>query len=137
MMQYIDLNKEYCSNLTTRFLKELADNIRPILQEEDLFLLNLDVIGIQINRITYNHCINNKRKFNEFLIYLDFFDQKFGVCQEAYLFINFINNKINYIHLSFEKELLEEFKAVLPLLEKYLVNQLYILKKVIEETEEN
>lgn len=137
MMQYIDLNKEYCSNLTARFLKELADNIRLILQEEDLFLLNLDVIGIQINRITYNHCINNKRKFNEFLIYLDFFDQKFGVCQEAYLFINFINNKINYIHLSFEKELLEEFKAVLPLLEKYLVNQLYILKKVIEETEEN
>ena len=137
MMQYIDLNKEYCSNLTTRFLKELADNIRPILQEEDLFLLNLDVIGIQINRITYNHCINNKRNFNEFLIYLDFFDQKFGTCQEAYLFINFINNKINYIHLSFEKELLEEFKAVLPLLEKYLVNQLYILKKVIEETEEN
>lgn len=137
MMQYIDLNKEYCSNLTTRFLKELADNIRPILQEEDLFLLNLDVIGIQINRITYNHCINNKRKFNEFLIYLDFFDQKFGVCQEGYLFIDFINNKINYIHLSFEEELLEEFKAVLPLLEKYLVNQLYILKKVIEETEEN
>lgn len=137
MMQYIDLNKEYCSNLTTRFLKELADNIRPILQEEDLFLLNLDVIGIQINRITYNHCINNKRNFNEFLIYLDFFDQKFGTCQEAYLFINFINNKINYIHLSFEKELLEEFKAVLPLLEKYLVNQLYILKRVIEETEEN
>lgn len=137
MMQYIDLNKEYCSNLTTRFLKELADNIRPILQEEDLFLLNLDVIGIQLNRITYNHCINNKRKFNEFLIYLDFFDQKFGVCQEAYLFIDFINNKINYIYLSFEKELLEEFKAVLPLLEKCLVNQLYILKKVIEETEEN
>lgn len=137
MMQYIDLNKEYCSNLTTRFLKEFADNIRPILQEEDLFLLNLDVIGIQINRITYNHCINNKRKFDEFLIYLDFFDQKFGVCQEGYLFIDFINNKINYIHLSFEEELLEEFKAVLPLLEKYLVNQLYILKKVIEETEEN
>lgn len=137
MMQYINLNKEYCSNLTTRFLKELADNIRPILQKEDLFLLNLDVIGIQINRITYNHCINNKRKFNEFLIYLDFFDQKFGVCQEGYLFIDFINNKINYIHLSFEEELLEEFKAVLPLLEKYLVNQLYILKKVIEETEEN
>lgn len=137
MMQYIDLNKEYCSNLTTRFLKELADNIRPILQEEDLFLLNLDVISIQINRITYNHCINNKRKFNEFLIYLDFFDQKFGVCQEGYLFIDFINNKINYIHLSFEEEFLEEFKAVLPLLEKYLVNQLYILKKVIEETEKN
>lgn len=39
-MQYIDLNKEYCSNLTTKFLKELSDNIRPILQEEDLFLLN-------------------------------------------------------------------------------------------------
>lgn len=49
MMQYIDLNKEYCSNLATRFLKELADDVRPILQEEDLFLLNLDVIGIQVN----------------------------------------------------------------------------------------
>ena len=131
MMQYIDLNKEYCSNLTTRFLKELADNIRPILQEEDLFLLNLDIIGIQVNRIVYNSSAN------DFYFYLDFFEQKFGTCQEAYLFINFINNKINYIHLSFEKELLEEFKAVLPLLEKYLVNQLYILKRVIEETEEN
>ena len=137
MIEYINLNKEYSKGLTVTFLKELADDSRGILQEEDLFLLNLDVIGIQINRITYNHCINNKRKFNEFLIYLDFFDQKFGVCQEGYLFIDFINNKINYIHLSFEKELFEEFKAVLPLLEKCLVNQLYILKKVIEETEEN
>lgn len=137
MIEYINLNKEYSKGLTVTFLKELADDSRGILQEKDLFLLNLDVIGIQINRITYNHCINNKRKFNEFLIYLDFFDQKFGVCQEGYLFIDFINNKINYIHLSFEKELLKEFKAILPLLEKYLVNQLYILKKVIEETEEN
>ena len=137
MIEYINLNKEYSKGLTPKFLKELADDSRGILQEEDLFLLNLDVIGIQINRITYNHCINYKRNFNEFLIYLDFFDQKFGVCQEAYLFIDFINNKINYIHLSFEKELFEEFKAVLPLLKKCLVNQLYILKKVIEETEEN
>ena len=137
MIEYINLNKEYSKGLTVTLLKELADDSRGILQEEDLFLLNLDVIGIQINRITYNHCINNKRKFNEFLIYLDFFDQKFGTCQEAYLFIDFINNKINYIHLSFEKELLEEFKAVLPLLEKCLVNQLYILKRVIEETEES
>lgn len=137
MIEYINLNKEYSKGLTVAFLKELADDSRGILQEEDLFLLNLDVIGIQLNRITYNHCIKNKRNFNEFLIYLDFFDQKFGICQEAYLFIDFINNKINYIHLSFEKELLEEFKAVLPLLEKYPVNQLYILKKVIEETEEN
>lgn len=45
---------------------------------------------------------------------------------------------MNFISLSVpKKELLEEFKAVLPLLEKCLVNQLYILKKVIEETEEN
>lgn len=136
MIEYINLNKEYSKGLTVTFLKELADDSRSILQEEDLFLLNLDVIGIQINRITYNHCINNKRNFNEFLIYLDFFDQKFGVCQEAYLFIDFINNKINYIHLSAEEELSEEFKNVLPLFEKCLVNQLYILKKVIEETEE-
>lgn len=137
MIEYINLNKEYSKSLTVTFLKELADDSRGILQEEDLFLLNLDVIGIQINRITYNHCINNKRNFNEFLIYLDFFNQKFGVCQEAYLFVDFINNKVNDIHLSAEEELSEEFKAVLPLLEKYLANQLYILKKVIEETEEN
>lgn len=137
MIEYINLNKKYSKGLTVTFLKELADDSRGILQEEDLFLLNLDVIGIQINRITYNHCINNKRNFNEFLIYLDFFDQKFGVCQEAYLFIDFINNKINYIHLSVEEKLSEEFKAVLPLLEKCLVNQLYILKKIIERTEEN
>lgn len=132
MMQYIDLNKEYCSNLTTRFLKELADNIRPILQEEDLFLLNLDIIGIQVNRIVYNSSAN------DFYFYLDFFDQKFGVCQEAILCIIFCRDKINHISLSVpEKELAEEFKSVLPLLEKYLVNQLYILKRVIEETEEN
>lgn len=132
MMQYIDLNKEYCSNLTTRFLKELADNIRPILQKEDLFLLNLDVVGIQVNRIVYN---STKK---DFYLYLDFFDQKFGVCQEAILCIIFCRDKISYISLSVpEKELTEEFKAVLPLLEKCLVNQLYILKKVIKETEEN
>ena len=132
MMQYIDLNKEYCSNLTTRFLKELADNIRPILQEEDLFLLNLDIIGIQVNRIVYNSSAN------DFYFYLDFIDQKFGDCQEAILLITFCRDKVSYISLSVpKKELAEKFKIVLPLLEKYLVNQLYILKKVIEETEEN
>lgn len=132
MMQYIDLNKEYCSNLTTRFLKELADNIRPILQEEDLFLLDLDIIGIQVNRIVYD---TMKRSF---YFNLDFIDQKFGDCQEAILLITFCRDKVSYISLSVpEKKLTEEFKAVLPLLEKYLVNQLYILKKVIKETEEN
>nr|DAW48248.1 MAG TPA: hypothetical protein [Caudoviricetes sp.] len=132
MMQYIDLNKEYCSNLTTRFLKELADNIRPILQKEDLFLLNLDIIGIQVNRIVYNSSAN------DFYFYLDFIEQKFGICQEVILCITFCRDKVNFISLSVpKKELSEEFKAVLPLLEKYLVNQLYILKRVIEETEEN
>ena len=132
MMQYIDLNKEYCSNLTTRFLKELADNIRPILQEEDLFLLNLDIIGIQVNRIVYNSSAN------DFYFYLDFIEQKFGICQEVILCITFCRDKVNFISLSVpKKELLEEFKAVLPLLEKCLVNQLYILKRVIEETEES
>lgn len=132
MMQYINLNKEYCSNLTARFLKELADNIRPILQEEDLFLLNLDIIGIQVNRIVYNSSAN------DFYFYLDFIEQKFGICQEVILCITFCRDKVNFISLSVpKKELSEEFKAVLPLLEKYLVNQLYILKKVIEETEEN
>jgi hypothetical protein len=137
MVEYIKLNKEYSKGLTVKFLKELADDSRGILQEEDLFLLNLDVIGIQINRITYNHCINDKRNFNEFLIYLDFFDQKFGTCQEAYLFIDFVDNKVVDMHISTEEKLDEEFKVVLPLLEKCLVNQLYILKRVIEETEEN
>lgn len=137
MVEYIKLNKEYSKGLTVKFLKELADDSRSILQEEDLFLLNLDVIGIQINRITYNHCINDKRNFNEFLIYLDFFDQKFGTCQEAYLFIDFVDNKVVDMHISTEEKLDEEFKVILPLLEKCLVNQLYILKRVIEETEEN
>lgn len=137
MVEYIKLNKEYSKGLTVKFLKELADDSRGILQEEDLFLLNLDVIGTQINRITYNHCINDKRNFNEFLIYLDFFDQKFGTCQEAYLFIDFVDNKVVDMHISTEEKLDEEFKVVLPLLEKCLVNQLYILKRVIEETEEN
>ena len=137
MVEYIKLNKEYSKGLTVKFLKELADDSRGILQGEDLFLLNLDVIGIQINRITYNHCINDKRNFNEFLIYLDFFDQKFGTCQEAYLFIDFVDNKVVNMHISTEEKLDEEFKVVLLLLEKCLVNQLYILKKVIEETEED
>lgn len=117
MMQYIDLNKEYCSNLTVNFLKELADDVRPILQEEDLFLLNLDVIGIQVNRIVYN---STKK---DFYLYLDFFEQKFGICQEVILCITFCRDKVNFISLSVpKKELSEEFKAVLPLLEKYLVN---------------
>lgn len=137
MIEYIKFNKEYSKGLTVKFLKEFADDLRNILQEEDLFLLNLDVIGIQVNKITYNHCINDRRKNNEFLIYLDFLNQKFGNCQEAYLFINFINNKIVDIFISTKEELDEDFKAVLPLLEKCLVKQLYILKRVIEETEES
>lgn len=132
MIEYINLNKEYSKGLTPRFLKELADDIRPILFEEDLFLLDLDIIGIQVNRIVYD-TMKTSFYFN-----LDFFDQKFGVCQEAILLITFCRDKVSYISLSVpEKELIEEFKAVLPLLEKCLVNQLYILKKVIEETEEN
>lgn len=132
MIEYINLNKEYSKNLTPRFLKELADDIRPILFEEDLFLLDLDIIGIQVNRIVYD---TMKRSF---YFNLDFIDQKFGDYQEAILLITFCRDKVSYISLSVpEKELTEEFKAVLPLLEKYLTNQLYILKKVIEETEEN
>lgn len=132
MLEYINLNKEYSKGLTSKFLKELADDSRPIFQEEDLFLLNLDVIGIQINRIIYSDNII------DFYLYLDFINQKFGNCQEAVLCISFYRNKVNYMSLSVsEKELAEDFKAVLPLLEKCLVNQLYILKKVIEETEED
>ena len=132
MIEYINLNKEYSKNLTIEFLKKLADDARPILQEEDLFLLILNVVGIQVNRIIY---ADNVRVF---YLYLDFFDQKFGDCQEAILLISFSKSEINSIILSVpEKELTEEFKAVLPLLEKCLVNQLYILKRVIEETEEN
>lgn len=132
MMEYINLDKEYSKSLTVNFLKELADDLRGILLDEDLFLLNLDIVGIQVNRIVYN---STKK---DFYFYLDFFDQKFGVCQEAILCIIFCRDKINHISLSVpKKELAEEFKAVLPLLEKCLVNQLYILKKVIEETEEN
>lgn len=74
MIEYLNFNKEYSKNLTPRFLKELADNIRPILQEEDLFLLNLDIIGIQVNRIVYNSSAN------DFYFYLDFIEQKFGIC---------------------------------------------------------
>lgn len=132
MIEYFDFNKEYSKSLTPRFLKELADDIRPILFEKDLFLLDLDIIGIQVNRIVYN---TTKRSF---YFNLDFIDQKFGNCQEAILLIAFCRDKVSYISLSVpKKELAEKFKIVLPLLEKYLVNQLYILKKVIEETEEN
>lgn len=46
MIEYINLNKEYSKGLTVTFLKELADDSRGVLQEKDLFLLNLDVIGI-------------------------------------------------------------------------------------------
>lgn len=53
------------------------------------------------------------------------------------MFIDFVDNKVVDMHISTEEKLDEDFKAVLPLLEKCLVNQLYILKKVIEETEEN
>lgn len=46
MVEYIYLNKKYSKGLTPEFLKELADDLRGILWKEDLFLLNLDVIGI-------------------------------------------------------------------------------------------
>lgn len=132
MMEYINLDKEYSKSLTVNFLKELADDSRGILLDEDLFLLNLDVIGIQINRIVYN---STKK---DFYFYLDFLDQKYGVCQEAILFITFCRGKVNSISLSVsKKELAEDFRIVLPLLEKCLATQLYILKKVIEETEED
>lgn len=140
MTEYFNLNKEYNKDLTIKFLKEIADDSRDILQEEDLFLLDLDIVGIQINKMVYNEYIgkNNRKRF-DFCIYLDFINQKFGECQQVFLFIDFINNEIDNIYISCTSDigLCEEFKVVLPLLEKCLVNQLYILKKVIEETEEN
>lgn len=139
MIECIKFNKEYNKGLTAKFLKEFADDSRGILLEEDLFLLNLDVIGIQINKINYTQYWSDYKIRTDFIIYLDFFDQKFGDCQEAHLLIDFINNDyIDSISMSVsDRELPEEFKAVLPLLEKCLVNQLYILKRVIEETEES
>ena len=139
MIECFKFNEEYIKGLTVKFLKEFADDSRGILLEEDLFLLNLDVIGIQINKINYTQYLSDYRIRTDFIIYLDFFDQKFGDCQEAHLLIDFIDNDyINSISVSVtDRSLPEEFKAVLPLLEKCLVNQLYILKRVIEETEEN
>lgn len=139
MIECFKFNEEYIKGLTVKFLKEFADDSRGILLEEDLFLLNLDVIGIQINKINYTQYLSDYRIRTDFIIYLDFFDQKFGNCQEAHLLIDFIDNDyIDSISVSVtDRSLPEEFKAVLPLLEKCLVNQLYILKKVIEETEEN
>lgn len=139
MIECFKFNEEYIKGLTVKFLKEFADDSRGILLEEDLFLLNLDVIGIQINKINYTQYLSDYRIRTDFIIYLDFFDQKFGDCQEAHLLIDFIDNDyIDSISVSVtDRSLPEEFKAVLPLLEKCLVNQLYILKRVIEETEEN
>ena len=139
MIECFKFNEEYIKGLTVKFLKEFADDSRGILLEEDLFLLNLDVIGIQINKINYTQYLSDYRIRTDFIIYLDFFDQKFGNCQEAHLLIDFIDNDyIDSISVSVtDRSLPEEFKAVLPLLEKCLVNQLYILKRVIEETEEN
>ena len=139
MIECFKFNEEYSKGLTVKFLKELADDSRSILLDEDLFLLNLDVIGIQINKINYTQYLSDYRIRTDFIIYLDFFDQKFGDCQEAHLLIDFIDNDyIDSISVSVtDRSLPEEFKAILPLLEKCLVNQLYILKKVIEETEEN
>lgn len=139
MIECFKFNEEYIKGLTVKFLKEFADDSRGILLEEDLFLLNLDVIGIQINKINYTQYLSDYRIRTDFIIYLYFFDQKFGNCQEAHLLIDFIDNDyIDSISVSVtDRSLPEEFKAVLPLLEKCLVNQLYILKRVIEETEEN
>ena len=139
MIECFKFNKEYSKGLTVKFLKEFADDSRGILLEEDLFLLNLDVIGIQINKINYTQYWSDYKIRTDFIIYLDFFDQKFGDCQEAHLLIDFINNDyIDSMSISVrDKGFAEEFKAVLPLLEKCLVNQLYILKRIIEETEEN
>lgn len=132
MIEHIEFNKEYLKSLTPKFMDKLMSLSYYALQDDIMYLIDLDPVGIQINAIS----IYIGMKTFSYTLETVFVNQKTGKCESSSIDIVFAADKIESAGI-YSENLSEEFLEIVPALEKNLAVQLYILKKVIEETEED
>ena len=126
------LNKKYFKNLTYEFLENLVKIYDDTSLNEDIYILDLDIIGIQVSDITD---YVDRYNLDGYALSIVFIDQKNGDYQYAMIDFVFEDKKLKAAELCSDS-LQNKFRNIIPILEKNLLNQLYILKMVLEETEE-
>lgn len=126
------LNKKYFKNLTYEFLENLVKIYDDTSLNDDIYILNLDVIGIQVSDITD---YVDRYNLDGYALSIVFIDQKNGDFQYAMIDFIFEDKKLKAIELCSDG-LQNKFQEIIPALEKNLMSQLYIFKLMLEETEE-
>lgn len=126
------LNKKYFKNLTYEFLENLVNIYDDTSLNDDIYILNLDVIGIQVSDITD---YVDRYNLDGYALSIVFIDQKNGDFQYAMIDFIFEDKKLKAIELCSDG-LQNKFQEIIPALEKNLMSQLYIFKLLLEETEE-
>lgn len=125
------LNKKYLDKLTPKFMDKLMSLSYYALENDIIYLIDLDPIGIEIDAISIYVGIETIN----YTLHLTFVNQRSGNCQSGSIDITFAIDKIESAGV-YAENLDKEFIGIIPALEKCLANQLYILKMVLEETEE-
>lgn len=125
------LDIKYLKNLTPKFMDKLMSLSYYALEDDIIYLIDLDPIGIQIEKIGIYMGVETI----SYTLYVVFVNQKEGNCKSGSIDIAFANNKVESAGI-YAEDLNDEFLKIVPALEKVLVNQLYIFKTVLKETEE-
>lgn len=125
------LNKKYFKNLTYEFLENLVKIYGDTSLNDDIYILDLDVIGIQVSDITD---YVDRYNLDGYALSIVFIDQKNGDYQYAMIDFVFEDKKLKAVELCSDP-IQNKFREIIPALEKNLMAQLYILKTVLEETE--
>ena len=131
-MSEILLDIKYFKDLTYQFFENLVSVYDDTSLNDDIYILDLDIIGIQVNNITD---YVDRYNLDGYALSIVFIDQKNGDYQYAMIDFIFENKKLKAVELCSDS-LQNKFQNIIPILEKNLANQLYILKMVLEETEE-
>ena len=126
------LNKKYFKNLTYEFLENLVKIYDDTSLNDDIYILDLDVIGIQVSDITD---YIDRYNLDGYVLSIVFIDQKNGDFQYAMIDFIFEDKKLKAIELCSDG-LQNKFQKIISALEKNLMSQLYIFKLMLEETEE-
>ena len=132
-MSEILLDIKYFKDLTYQFFENLVSVYDDTSLNDDIYILDLNIIGIQVSNITD---YVDRYNLDGYALSIIFIDQKNGDYQYAMIDFIFENKKLKAIELCSDG-LQNKFQNIIPILEKNLANQLYILKMTLEETEED
>ena len=132
-MPEILLDIKYFKNLTYQFFENLISIYDDTSLNDDIYILDLDIIGIQVSDITD---YIDRYNLDGYALSIVLIDQKNGDYQYAMIDFIFEDKKLKAVELCSDP-LQNKFQNIIPILEKNLANQLYILKMTLEETEED